>query len=126
MTALVPSFLNGSSSSLRVTWTTIKARMSLNFCQIQQLTTELATLECLKKIDVSTFSPILFKLAEKEEMHNILDVVSLDNRQHKNLPLTIQKIPKLGYNGEKGILSCFFFWLFSYLRTISFFGCFLT
>ena len=52
--------------------------MTLNFCQIQQLTTELAALE-LKKINVSTFSwllmidLILLKLADKEEKHTILD-----------------------------------------------------
>ena len=64
MTTLVPSFLNGSSSFLQVTRTTIKARMSLKFCLIQLLTTELAALECLK-ISVSTFSLSLFKLAEE-------------------------------------------------------------
>ena len=48
MTTLVPSFLNGSSSFLQVTRTTIKTWMTLNFCQIQQLTTELAALECLE------------------------------------------------------------------------------
>ena len=62
---------------LQVTKTTIKAWMALNFCQIQQLTTELAALECLK-INVSTFSRLaidltIFKIADKEEMHNILD-----------------------------------------------------
>ena len=58
MTTLVPSFSNGSSSFLQVKRTTIKARMGLNICQIQQLTTELAALECLK-INVSTFSRLL-------------------------------------------------------------------
>ena len=48
VTTLVPSFLNGSSSFFQVTRTTIKARMTLLFFQIQQLTTELAALECLK------------------------------------------------------------------------------
>ena len=52
--------------------------MTLLFCQIQQLTTELACLEFLK-INISTFVSVaidltLFKLADKEEMHNILDV----------------------------------------------------
>ena len=81
------------------------------------MTTELAALECLKNQCLQFFSvaidQILFKLADKEEMHNILDVFSnlakLDNRQHNYLPLTIQKIPKLGYNGENGVsvfLSC--------------------
>ena len=47
MTTLVPSFLNGSASFLQVTRITIKAWMTLLFCRIQQLTTELAALECL-------------------------------------------------------------------------------
>ena len=55
MTILVPSVLNVSSSFLQVTRTTIKALMSLNFCQIKQLSTELVALECLKN-NVSTFS----------------------------------------------------------------------
>ena len=58
VTTLVPSFLNGCSSFLRVTKTIIEAGMYLNFCQIQQLTTELAALEGLK-INVSTFSRLL-------------------------------------------------------------------
>ena len=78
MTTLVPSFLNGSCSFLQVTRTTIKAWMSLNICQIQQLTTELAALECLKNQCLHFFlvaiDLILFKFADKEEMHNILDV----------------------------------------------------
>ena len=45
MTTLVPSFLDGSSSSLQITRPTIKARMSLNFGQIPLLTLELAALE---------------------------------------------------------------------------------
>ena len=61
MTTLVPSFLNGSSSFLQVTRATIKAWLSLNFCQIQQLTIELAALECLKNqsYKVSSFSWLL-------------------------------------------------------------------
>ena len=94
MTTVVPSFFNGSSSFLQVTRTTIKSWMSLNFCQIQQLTTELAALECLKNQCLHFFlvaiDLILFKLADKEEMHNILDVFQflarLDNRQHNYLP----------------------------------------
>ena len=70
MTTLLPSILNGSSSFLQVIRTTIKAWMSLLFCQIQQLTTELAALECLR-INVSTFLWVaidltLFKLADEE------------------------------------------------------------
>ena len=77
MTTLVPSFLNGSSSFLQVTRTTIKAWMTLNFYQIQQLTTELAALECLENQCLHFFSVpidlIFFKLPDKEEMY-ILDV----------------------------------------------------
>ena len=56
MTTLVPSFLNVSSYFLQVTRTTIKARMTLNSCQIQQLTTELAALECLNNQCLHFFS----------------------------------------------------------------------
>ena len=45
MTTLVTSFLDGSSSFLRITRPTIKARMSLNFGKIPLLTTELAAFE---------------------------------------------------------------------------------
>ena len=48
VSTLVLSFLNGSSSFLQVTRTTIKAWMSLNFFQIPSPTTELAALERLK------------------------------------------------------------------------------
>ena len=48
MTTLVPLFLDGSSSFLQVTRTTIKAWMSLNFCKIPSPTTELAALDRLK------------------------------------------------------------------------------
>ena len=47
VTTLVPSFFDGSSSFLQVTSQTIKAWMSLNFCQIPYLNTELAALEYL-------------------------------------------------------------------------------
>ena len=55
MTTLVPSFLNGSSSFLQVKRATMKAWMSLNFCKIQQLTTESAALGYLKKSMFSLF-----------------------------------------------------------------------
>ena len=61
VTTLVTSFLIGSSSFLQITRTTIKAWMSLNFCQILQLNTDLVALECKKDH---------FKLADKKEMHN--------------------------------------------------------
>ena len=51
--------------------------MSLNFRQIQPLTTELAALECLKNrchhvisVDID---PIFFKLAGNKDMHNIMN-----------------------------------------------------
>ena len=48
MTTLAHSFLNESSSFLQVWRTFIKAWMNSDFGQIPSLTTELATLECLK------------------------------------------------------------------------------
>ena len=49
---LVSSFLDGSSSFLQETRTTIKAWMSLNFCQIRQLTTKLAAIEHLNSMSL--------------------------------------------------------------------------
>ena len=48
MTTLVLSILNGSSSFLHTTRTTVEACMSLNFDKIPLLTLELAPLEHLK------------------------------------------------------------------------------
>ena len=45
MTTLVPSFFDGSSSSVQITRPTIKARMSLNFGKIPLLTSEIAAHE---------------------------------------------------------------------------------
>ena len=57
--------------------TCIKAWMSLNLGQVPPLTMELAALERLKNRRHHFFSvaihPILFKLAGKEDRHNILD-----------------------------------------------------
>ena len=57
--------------------TYIKAYMSLNFGQIQPLTTELAALERLKNqchhvisVDID---PIFFKLAGNKDIHNIMN-----------------------------------------------------
>ena len=50
MSTLAPSFLNGSSSFLQVTRTTIKAWMSSNLGRIRPLTSELAALERLKNV----------------------------------------------------------------------------
>ena len=48
MTLLVPSFLDGSFSSLQVTRPTIKAWFSFNFGKISLLTLESAAFEGLK------------------------------------------------------------------------------
>ena len=48
MSTLVLSILNESCSFLQETRTTLNACMTLNFCQIQSPTTELAALERLK------------------------------------------------------------------------------
>ena len=48
MTTIVLSILNGSSSFLPTSRTTIKAQMSLNFGKIPLLTMELSALERLK------------------------------------------------------------------------------
>ena len=48
MTTLVPSFLDGSSSSLQETRPTINALISLNKDKIPSLPSELAALERLK------------------------------------------------------------------------------
>ena len=48
MTALVPTFSNGSSSFLQVTRSVLKAGMCLNFGKIPSLTSELAALEHVK------------------------------------------------------------------------------
>ena len=45
MTTLALSILNGSSSFLHTKKTTTKAWMSLNFCKIPSLSSELAALE---------------------------------------------------------------------------------
>ena len=50
MTTLVPSFLDGSSLFLQIRRPTIKARMSLNLGEVPSLTSELAPLECQKKL----------------------------------------------------------------------------
>ena len=59
MTTLVLSILNGSSSFLHTIRTTIKAWMSLNFCKIPSLTSELAALERQQLMNnvVTTLAP---------------------------------------------------------------------
>ena len=56
MTTLVPSFVKGPASFLQVTRTTIRAWMTLDFCQSQHMTTELATRVRLKKQCFHVFS----------------------------------------------------------------------
>ena len=53
------TLLDGSSSFLQVSKSTIKAWMSLNFCQIPSPVSELAALEHLKLMDnaVTTLAP---------------------------------------------------------------------
>ena len=74
----MPSFVKGPASFLQVTRTTIRAWMALDFCQSQHMTTELAARVRLKKQCFHVFSVaielILFKLADKENIHNILYV----------------------------------------------------
>ena len=48
MTTEMPPFLDGSSSFLQVTSTTIKSQMGSKFSHIRPLTTELAAIERLK------------------------------------------------------------------------------
>ena len=78
MTTLAPSILIGSSF-LQVERTCIKAWLSLNFRQIRPLAMEFSALkrlknQCLHSICVA-FDPIMFKLADNEKMHNILNKV---------------------------------------------------
>ena len=75
-------FLIQFSLYLQVTRTCIKSRMCLNFGQIRPLTTELAALECLKKIshrlimgkcclhaDSFIFDQIIIKVAGNQDRH---------------------------------------------------------
>ena len=77
MATLAPTFLNGYSSYLQVTRTSIKSWLSSKFGQIPPLTTELAALErpkfrCLHFFAVA-MDLILFKLEGKKYMYTILD-----------------------------------------------------
>ena len=78
MTYLVLSCLNGSSSLFADNKVNHKSSDDLELCQIQQMTTELAAHECLKNQCLHFFSVAidlkLFKPADNEEMHTILDV----------------------------------------------------
>ena len=69
-------FLIGSFPYLQVMRTYIKAYISLNFGQIQPLSTKLAALERLKNrcnhIISVDIDPIFFKLAGNKDMHNIM------------------------------------------------------
>ena len=66
--------------------------MTLNFCQIQQLTTVLAALECLKNQCLHFFPVandlILFKHVDKEKMRWMYsNLARLDDRQQRHPPL---------------------------------------
>ena len=67
MSSLVLSVLDESSSFLQVTRTTIKACMSLSFCQIPSATIELAALERLKNECII--------LRALEQLHFRLDLI---------------------------------------------------
>ena len=76
---LMPSFLNGPSSFLQVTRTTIKAWMRLIFCQIPSSATELAAFESLKKRMynvVSTLSAFIF---------NWIVIILAGNKNHSTI-----------------------------------------
>ena len=91
--------------------TCIKAWMSLNLGQIPPLTMELAALERLKNRRHHFFSiaidPILFKLADNEDMHNILDEFEFRPDQTTDYgvscPWASKKYPYRPYNGENGV-----------------------
>ena len=59
---------------MQVTRTTIIAMMSLNFCQIQQLNYRVSLKNQCLHFFLVAIDLILFKLADKEEMHTTLDV----------------------------------------------------
>ena len=62
-----------------------------------------------KKINTVAIDLILFQLADKEEMHSILDLFGQVGRQTTELAdlayLEHTKIHPLGYNGENGVYS---------------------
>ena len=111
--------------------TCIKAWMSLNLGQIPPLTMELAALERLKNRRHHFFSvaidPILFKLADNEDMHNILDEFEFRpdrTTDHRvSCPWASKKYPYRPYNEENGVstFSLLFligsFWYFHVTRT---------
>ena len=69
MTTLAPSFFEGSSSFLQVTRTTIKAEMSLIFCQTRPPTTELPALSL-------NFGPIPSLTMELAALEHLKIIVS--------------------------------------------------
>ena len=111
--------------------TYIKAYKSLNFGQIQPLTTELAALERLKNLWHHVISvdidPIFFKLAGNKDMHNIMN--EFEFRPDRTIdygvscPWASKKYPYRPYNGENGVstFSLLFliesFWYFHVTRT---------
>ena len=95
MTTLVPSFLDGSSSSLQITRPTIKARMSLNFGKIPSLTSELNALErqknnekCCDHSSSFIFDWIFFILAGNKKSHNISDGFEIRQDLTRDLRVT--------------------------------------
>ena len=110
-------FLIGSFSYLQVMRTCIKAWMSLKLGQIPPLTMELAALERLKNWRHHFFSvaidPILFKLADNEDMHNIFDEFEfwpdLTTDYGVSCPWASEKIPTdiTGKTKSSRFLSCF-------------------
>ena len=87
--------------------------MTLHFCQMQQLTTELATLECLIKsmsplfsvaIDLNFFNLEIRRKCIMSWMYS--NFSRLDDRQQSYLPLRIQKNIPIGViMGENDVLS---------------------
>ena len=102
---LSPSFLNGSSSFLQVKRITIKAWMSLNFCQIQQLTTELAAIGFLKNLCfhflMVAIDLILFNLQIRRKYITklYLNFDQIGRHTAEFAAIDHPKIPPLDYNG---------------------------
>ena len=84
---------------MQITRITIKTWMSLNLCQIQPLTTELAAIECPKIQCLHFFSVaidlMLFKLADKEEMHTNLDLFDVCQIGQQKTELAAFEHPKI-------------------------------
>ena len=111
--------------------TYIKAYTSLNFGQIQPLTTELAALERLKNrchhVIAVDIDQIFFKLAGNKNMHNIMNEFEFRPDRTTDYgvscPWASKKYSYRPYNGENGVstFSLLFligsFWYFHVTRT---------